>query len=203
MKLFANLMNNNLVNNNLKSDHINEFQYKTNLLYLMQAKKIQLYPPKILSEFVNHDDKENIIEYYNTFNKSQKDLLKKVTPIVIKIAYNLYIPTFGGHWFIPQLIQDNPSKYYWYISAYPDVFDYFFMTMDCIKAKEQNYINHFDKITKSRRKDSDACMNIFEEKYGNGNFSTNIAKENLMQNMIVIQKDYYKNILKKKLLLAK
>ncbi|MFH1792146.1 MAG: hypothetical protein ABH819_00695 [Patescibacteria group bacterium] len=202
---------NKQIRDNLKRDNINPSQYKINMDYLNATKKYCLYPPEILKEFANHpcnydlgNNEKDLITNLDLFlfDKSQKNLLKQVTPIIIRIAYNLNLPISSGKFFLPFGIQDNPTKFYWYIAAYPDVFDYFMPTRDLIKESDQEYIDYFDKLNKSRQKDYDACINITEKEYGELKKMTKQQTINSINYGLITQKNYYKDVLKKKYLLS-
>lgn len=211
MDIFSRLVNNKEIRDNLKRDCINESQYKINLAYLNEAKKHFLYPREVFEELKNiyaspcsyyqDDDLELLDIAYDLFSESQRQLLKKTTPAVIKIAYNLKLPRLSL--LLPSGIQDNPTEYYWFIAAYPDVFDYFYTPIDLKKYGEQGYVHYMEKLSLARGEELMKLLDIFEKKY---EIPTEAPKEKLaiklMYKIYLMQKDYYKNTLKKEFLLA-
>jgi len=191
MDIFSRLVNNKEIRDNLKRDCINESQYKINLAYLNEAKKHFLYPREVFEELKNiyaspcsyyqDDDLELLNIAYDLFSESQRQLLKKTTPAVIKIAYNLKLPRLSL--LLPSGIQDNPTEHYWFIAAYPD--------------------HNMEKLSLARGEELMKLLDIFEKKY---EIPTEAPKEKLaiklMYKIYLMQKDYYKNTLKKEFLLA-
>jgi hypothetical protein len=134
---------------------------------------------KYLNSAIRSPDQLSVTEF-------EAKLIKDTTSEVKKIKKNLAMPID-----YPLELQNN--KYFWYIAAYPDVIDYFY-------PSPTYGVEDFEKEkarVKIVRKKSDKDYKDFEELILKGH------KHNIDYNqLLLLLKDYYHEILKNEFLLS-
>lgn len=124
----------------------------------------------------------------NMLDGNLLEIEKKTTPLVIKINDELVSPSIC----LPLSLRKN--EHFWFIAAYPDVINYFYPIIDYSARDENQAKQEYEKLKKECEQDFQKIEQIATNDYGENINATDL---------FLLMKDFYKNNLKKKLLLCK